>query len=359
MTPTSLFRELAYPVTETAVLLSMLAIFIVAQFADALVQVFLQSAFPIGVMLALFAAVAILPVMTRYLMEILNARLEGVAAQPLAIGMLQRFGLLWSLAPLGAVAGSVWLIVESGSRFGGAVALVLATLLFAVLPAFLAALAISGSLFASLNPASLLQIIRQTGWSYLTIPVVIVLGVFILQVAALSGAPRLLIEFGCLYLDFLGFSLTGAVVAASGIRERVGVPVPEEPDPVKLEAADLRARQAVVDHAYGLVSRGNREGGFAHIQAFIEKLEYLGTKADMFEWFFQQMLRWEDTAPALFFAQHYLTLLVEAGESVRALKVLSRCLYEDPRFRPRAEDRAKLRALAEAAGQEDLVRQLR
>ncbi len=359
MTPANLLRELTYPVRETAILLSMLAIFIVAELAAAVVQVFLQSVFPVGVMLGMLAAVAILPLTMRYLMEILNARIEGTAAQPLAIGMLERHGFLWSLAPLGAVAGSVWLIVESESRFGAPAALVLSLLLFAALPAFLAALAISGSLLASLNPVSLLQIIRQTGWTYLWVPAAIVLGVFVLQLAAAGGAPRLLVEFGCLYLDFVGFSLTGAVVGASGIRERVGVPVPEEPDPTQVQAEDLKARQAVVDHAYALVSRGNRDGGFAHIQEFIDKLEYLGTKADMFEWFFRQMLRWEDPAPALFFAQRYLALLVEAGEAPRALKVLSRCLYEDAAFRPRTEDRPRLKAMAEAAGRDDLVRQLR
>ncbi len=359
MTPGRLFRELGYPLTETAVLLSMLAIFIVAEIAAAVVQVFLQSVFPVGVLLALLAAVAILPLTTRYLMETLNARIEGVPAQPLAVGMLQRFGFLWSLAPLGAVAGSVWLIVESEARFGASVALVLAAFLFALLPAFLAALAISGSLPASLNPLSLVHIVRQTGWAYLTVPVVIVLGTLGLRLAATSGVPGLVVEFGSLYLDFVAFSLTGAVVAGSGIRDQVGVPIPDEPDPSKVQAEDLRARQAVVDHAYALVSRGNREGGFAHINAFIDDLQYFGTKADMFEWFFQEMLRWEDAAPALFFAQAYLALLVEADESARALKVVSRCLYEDPRFRPRTGDRARLREMAEAAGQADLARQLR
>ncbi|MEM9208986.1 MAG: hypothetical protein AAGA61_07060, partial [Pseudomonadota bacterium] len=229
----------------------------------------------------------------------------------------------------------------------------------ALLPAFLAALAISGSLLTSLNPLSLVQIIRQVGWAYLIVPAVILGTSLLLRLIAVSGAPGLLVEFGCLYLDVLGFSLTGAVVGASGIRERIGEPVPVEPDPQKILAEDLKARQAVADHAYALVSRGNREGGFAHIQSFIDRLEYLGTKADMFEWFFQQMLHWDDPAPALFFARNYLALLVDAGESSRAMKVLSRCLYEEPKFRPRAEDRPQLRAMAEAAGHDDLIRQLR
>ena len=359
MTPGRLLRELLYPLTEASVLFSMLAIFAVAKIASLVVGAFLASVFPIGVMLGLLAVVAILPVTTRYLMELLNARLEGAAARPLAIGMLERFGLLWSLAPLGAVGGTIWAVLWVESAFGASAAVAVAVLCLALLPAFLAALAISGSLVTSLNPLSMVQIVSHTGWSYLLVPAITLIGCLALRLAAGVGLPGFVVEFGALYLDVLGFSLTGAVIGASGIRDRVGEPVPEAPTVEKVQADDLRARQGVADHAYALISRGNRDGGFAHIHAFIDKLEYLGTKGDMFEWFFLQMLRWEDSAPALFFARDYLSLLVQAGESARALKVLSRCLYEDPGFRPRPEDRAPLVEMAREAGNDDLVRQLR
>lgn len=359
MTPGRLLRELLYPLTETSVLFSMLAIFAVAKIASLVVGAFLASVFPVGVMLGLLATVAILPVTTRYLMEVLNARLEGVAARPLAIGMLERFGVLWSLAPLGAVGGTVWAVLRVESVFGAPAAVAVAVLCFAFLPAFLAALAISGSLFTSLNPLSMVQIVSHTGWSYLLVPAITLLGCLALRMSVVVGVPGFLVEFGALYLDVLGFSLTGAIVGASGIRDRVGEAVPEAPPADKVQAEDLRARQGVADHAYALISRGNRDSGFAHIHAFIDNLEYLGTKGDMFEWFFQQMLRWEDKAPALFFARDYLGLLVQAGESTRALKVLSRCLYEDSRFRPRPEDRASLRDMAREAGNDELERQLR
>ena len=359
MTPGKLLRELLYPFTETAVLFSMLAIFAVAKIASLVVGAFLASVFPVGVMLGLLAGVAILPVTTRYLMELLNARLEGVAARPLAIGMLGRFGLLWSLAPLGAVGGSIWAVIWVESALGASVAVGVAILCFTLMPAFLAALAITGSLLASLSPISMMQVVRQTGWPYLLVPAITLLGCLTLRLAANVGTPGFLVEFGALYLNVLGFSLTGAVVGASGIRDRVGEPAPEAPPIEKMQAEDLRARQAVADHAYALISRGNRDGGFAHIYAFIDNLQYLGTKGDMFEWFFQQMLRWEDKTPALFFARDYLGLLVQAGDSARALKVLSRCLYEDPRFRPRPEDRPYLCDMARKADNEDLVHQLR
>ncbi len=359
MTPGKLLRELLYPFTETAVLFSMLGIFAVAKIASLVVGAFLASVFPVGVMLGLLAGVAILPVTTRYLMELLNARIEGAAARPLALGMLEKFGLLWSLAPLGAVGASIWAVIWVESAIGASAAVGVAILCFALMPAFLAALAITGSLLASLSPISMVQVVRQTGWPYLLVPGITIFGCLTLRMAAHVGTPGFLVEFGALYLDVLGFSLTGAVVGASGIRDRVGEPVPEAPPVEQVQAEDLRSRQGVADHAYALISRGNREGGFAHIHAFIDNLEYLGTKGDMFEWFFQQMLHWEDKTPALFFAQDYLGVLVEADESARALKVLSRCLYEDPQFRPRQEDRTYLRDMAQNAGNDGLVRQLR
>ena len=106
-----------------------------------------------------------------------------------------------------------------------------------------------------------------------------------------------------------------------------------------------------MDHAYGLFSRGNREGGLRHLDGFLQES---GNVLDDAEWFFQNMLRWEQTDPALVFAQRYLTLLLDSGESILALKVLARCGLENERFRPAIADRERLSAVVAANERDDL-----
>ena len=147
------------------------------------------------------------------------------------------------------------------------------------------------------------------------------------------------------------FTLTGGVVANSDAVKLAADPVPEEADPND-EALKLdRERAGVLNHAYGLLSRGNRDGGLRHIDAFLQKSGAILADA---EWFFENMLLWEQRDPALFFAQRYLTLLLDRDETVKALKVLHRCGLENPRFRPATADRARLKELIDAHGRDDL-----
>ena len=117
-----------------------------------------------------------------------------------------------------------------------------------------------------------------------------------------------------------------------------------------------REQQAALNHAYALLSRGNREGGFAHLNAYADNTsEPLLTRFNLFN----AMLRWDLADVPLFYAQFLLPALLDAGQHAMAMKVMVQCLHRNEKFRPNAEDVPRLRALAEQTRQHDVLRALR
>ena len=135
----------------------------------------------------------------------------------------------------------------------------------------------------------------------------------------------------------------------------VDIQTPAETDETEL-AEDLDdERRKVANHAYGFISRGNREGGFAHIRQWIDKE---AARDEAYQWFFLEMLKWESREPALFFAQDYLGQLLRWGMDNEALKLIARCLHENPRWKPALADRNDVTELASRLGRNDLIRLL-
>jgi len=169
------------------------------------------------------------------------------------------------------------------------------------------------------------------------------------------GTPLFLIDLGTSYQIVLLFTLTGAVLKQNDVAMQVDIP---DGIPLTAEerADDLdKERQKVANHAYGFISRGNRDGGFAHIRQWLEK----ETARDVaYRWFFLEMLKWESTEPALFFAQDYLGQLLSWGMENEALKVIGRCLHENPRWKPARADRQAVSELATRHSRDDLLRLL-
>ena len=70
-------------------------------------------------------------------------------------------------------------------------------------------------------------------------------------------------------------------------------------------------------------------------------------------------MRWESKDAALFYAQPCLSHFLHHDEDRRALKLISSCLHQDPRWKPSVADRQHAVDLAERHGREDLARLLR
>ncbi|MFB3077778.1 MAG: hypothetical protein ACE1Y4_07200, partial [Lysobacterales bacterium] len=272
------------------------------------------------------------------------------------IAMFNPADNFWSLAPVVLIAIAIWagiLLVPIISLLG---VMLIGVALMVVVPASMAVLAITHSPAESLKPAAMTRMVRACGAPYFIVPTVLIVMSGLFGALYLAGMPLFLIDLATSYQIVLLFTMTGAVLHTNKVAVQVDIPEPVEPTTDDL-ARDLdHERQKVVNHAYGFISRGNREGGFAHIRQWLEN-EALVEEA--YQWFFHEMLKWESADPALFFAQEYLGRLLEWQMDNEALKLIARCLHENARWRPLPEDRDEVHDLVARHGRQDLITQLK
>jgi hypothetical protein len=344
MSPTELLRELVYPARNLSVMLSALFIFLMLEFAA-----FCK-------LLGLFLALLIVPSLFHYLMRLLDARAKGREPGPLEVDDLMWHQNAWRLFMIVHVVVTVYALYIFASLFKLPGLLVTAVSLAAVLPASLAVLAITRSPLESLNPRAIAGVIRRTGRSYWLLPSVLILIAVAVRLALALGWQEFIIEFLAFYLFLVFFSLTGAVVRPHDLYQEVEIYEPVAADAAALEDRMLENRTSVLNHAYGFISRDNRAGGFRHIENWLREDP---DPESAWGWFFDQMLRWENRAPALFFAQSYLHELLAHGENRAAVKVMMRCRFENDSFVPLEADLPAALAAAEASGNQELADFLR
>ena len=344
MKATDVGRELLYPLTDMAIVFALIFFWLLFGLA--------QNAGLLGIALLFLTA----PAYIRYLLYLLEARANGKPAPVPDITMFNPADNLWSLTPLILIAAAVWagiLLASKISLFGvmliGAGALVIG-------PASVAVLAVTHSPAESLNPAAMVRMVRACGPAYFVVPGVLIAMSGLFFMLYQTGTPLFLIDLGTSYQIVLLFSMTGAVLQAKNVAMQVTIEDPVEPTADGI-ARDLdHERQKVANHAYGFISRGNREGGFAHIRQWLDRETAV---EDAYQWFFHEMLKWETSDPALFFAQEYLGRLLEWQMDNEALKLIARCLHENARWRPLPENRDEAHELAARHGREDLIKRLK
>jgi len=214
----------------------------------------------------------------------------------------------------------------------------------------MAVLVITQSPAQSLNPAALMTLVRECGASYWYAPATLVL-IFLVQ-ALLSGLPNWLQSFAQLYLVLAFYGVTGAVTRHKKLIDAVYIADPLEPAVEQSLSGLARERTSVLNHAYGFVSRGNRAGGLEHIYTWLQEDP---DPDDAWPWFFEQMLKWEQSEHALFFAQRFLSRLLAVNEPVKATKLMLRCRLANPEFRPAREDLPAAIVAAERCGNAELT----
>lgn len=347
------------PLRDLGVLLSLLALYAAAKASAVVASLFLITVFPLGVMIAVFAAIVFLPLTARYAMEILDARIAGRPPVPLTVGLIGKLGLVWSLAPLLLLLGCAFAVIEAYRLGGGFTALVTGLVLAALLPASLSMLALTGRALAAVNPVHLLGLIGLCGMHYAVPVLAINLAAAVLVMLGRIGAPAWVIELAALTSVFGVVVVAGGVVAASGANDRV---VPAEIVPRhsgRRRAIHETGRTAALDHSYALMSRGNTAGGLSHIDDFVDNMASDADSSTEYAWFFARMLTWEDKGPALMLGRRMLAWLAEHGDAAAVAKILGQCLHVDPGFRPDRPDREAIQTLLESAGRDDLVKKLR
>jgi len=313
-----------------------------------------------GIVIALVLAtqliVFVLPALLRYLMVILQARAFGREPEPLDIDLLSWVGNAWTLFPLAHLVAFVYIIYLVGSAFGSAAALVVAVAYALFLPASLIVLAVSHSVLASLNPATLIELVKRCGFVYLIGPAFLVAASWAVLRINVAVNVDMLTEFVSLYLTFAAFAVFGGMVRPLQLQRELDVPMPASIDTQVERDRHLLERTMVLNHAYAIISRGNRQQGLEHIYKVLadDPDDEAG-----WAWFFENMLRWENPEAAFAFAQQYVHELLRYGENVKAVKVMLRCRMINPEFKPLFEDLELAAAAAEACQNEELASFLR
>ena len=351
MRPADLIRELTYPFREMAIMLAMFFFWLIYIFAKMSASV----GGVVGGLIGLFLIIFTMPAYFRYLLYLLEARANGQEA-PVPTGeMFALVHKLWSLTPLVLVALLVWGVILL-SDYGAVWALLYGSVFLVIAPASLAILAVTHSPIESLNPMAIVRMFQICGPLYFSTPIVVGVLAFILVLLNSAGGPIFVVELGAGYLTLLIFTMTGSILHTNDVALSVDIGPPLEPTKDEIAGNLEKERQKVASHAYGFISRGNRDGGFTHIMDWIQK------EPDIHEasaWFFNTMMKWESKDPALFYAQTYVAHLLHHDEDMKVLKLVSVCLHENPRWKPKAEDRQCVLELAEKHQRDDLVRSLR
>lgn len=341
MTPREFLDELAYPLRSGGALIAIVTFLLLLWLVRA------------AGMLGVWLAVAVVPAFLRYLTMVAEARAEGRDAAPPGIEYFTIVGNLWTLFPVIPVFIVGGLAGASRDAFGAGAGMAVAAGFAIVLPALIAVLVITHSPLQSVDPRALYRFVRRSGRSYWYAPAAAILALVV--PAVLGFLPGLARSFVEIYLLVALFAVTGAVTRGSDLFRNVDLPQNAEADEEKLRAGLARRRTGVLNHAYGFVSRGNRDGGLEHIYQWLIRDP---DPAEAWPWFLQQMLRWEDGYPALLLAQQYLGRLLDHGEKVAAVKLMLRCRLVDETFRPLAADRAKAIEAARACDNPDLAEAL-
>jgi len=222
----------------------------------------------------------------------------------------------------------------------------------AVLPASLAVLAITRSPFESLNPKAIGGLIHRCGPTYWIAPSFLLIMLISSWLISATSLPDLAKEFVGFYFIFACYAVVGATVQSQQLHREVDIPEPLAPDDDQIDASLAKERTAVLNHAYGFVSRGNRDGGFKHLYGHLNRDP---EPATAWRWFFEQMLRWEIQDPALLFGQQYLSRLLNDGDYVAAVKLIMRCRLINEAFKPLAEDRELALEAAEHCQNDELI----
>lgn len=350
MTPTDYLRAIVAPVVELSLLLPLLLFWATFGFAAwALTQ--LGPGATIGAILIFFLS---LPPLFRFQAHIVRSYANGRAPDALDAEYFSWIGNLWSLFPLLLAIGIGVASYQATAAWGVTGTWVVFIVAVAVWPASLAVLVITHSVLQAVNPIALFNIYERAGASFLVAPAyILALSLIIAELAPLPVWAAIGIA---LFMMFSVASLTGSLIAPSRLTEDVYIPEALEPDQRQISGDLQKLREATLAHAYGFVSRDNREGGFTHLfDAIAEDPDPVGA----WDWYLKSMFQWEDSVHALFFAQRYIHDALAHGEDVRALKVILRCQHENERFRPLREDVPGLIAAAERSGNTELAEVLR
>ena len=340
----SLAREIVYPATHVAVAIPMIVSWLL---------------FTVAKIFGLFGLLLFLATLVpfcRYLMCLLDARAYGRDAPAFDAELMAFIGDAWNLFPLVTAGLLLWFQITLEIRFGSNTSLMATAILSFALPASLGVLSVTRSPLQSLNPIALGRFVIAVGVDYLQLVLVLTGYTLGFMALARAGLPGMLADLAIVYGLALMYSMTGVIAERRKLTDEVDIPAPIPVSERDNRERLLKQRKNIANHAYGFASRGNRESGLRHIRTHIDGE---ADPDDASDWFFNEMMTWDNKDAALVFAQAYLHRLLIERQDHKALKLMSQCLHADPRFRPAQDDRLAVDELADLNGRQDLIRLMR
>ncbi len=349
MKPADFFYEATYPLRHSAPFAAILSFGLLSGIALQAAEFAITSGYWPALGFAFVVSLIILPATVRYPLLLIEARAQGVDPAVPGPEILSWLSDWWSLFPLVHIAKWIALAWFAGDVAGETGVVVIIIVSLVLNPAELAVLAVTRSPLDSLNPLTLYRLIARIGASYLAVPAALLLLIGVELII-----PSLPLWLGVLigYFACSGFyAVVGGMVRPFELFDEVQLATVEPT--VEKKILDLvKSRTEVLNHAYGLASRGNFPGALDHISGWLETDEpYPG---DGWPWFFDAMLKWEDSFPALKLAQRYLDVLLAAGEDRAAAKLMLRCRHLSDQFRPSTASKDRALEAAQTFGNPEL-----
>ncbi len=342
MNPQKIARAIVSPLLQWHVL------FVIAIFT--LLLSFGIDAIGGGIWLGALLIIFCLPPLFRYQVSIVESHARGKEAGVLTADDFGWVGSAYAFFPLPlaiALAAAAY-FAHSSSGVPGVVAV--AILSCVLYPASLALLAITHSPLQSINPVAVFRLYTKSDHLFWIAPAWCL--VMAWPSAWLLERPLMVAVFGLLLLMFSLAALCGALIEPKRLVDEVGIPDQVAPLRSKVASNIENHRTLTLTHAYAFISRDNRDGGFNHIIAEIERDP---DPARAWMWYFERMQTWDEPQHALFFAQLVIQDMLKHGETIPALKLVMRCRLLNEQFRPRREDIPALIEAAEQGGNTDLA----
>jgi hypothetical protein len=299
----------------------------------------------------------------KYCFILLDAVIAGAEEPPvLSIEMVNPVDEQRPLGQAILIAAGAMLAFELGRLTTPLVGWLSGVLLFCLLPASIAVMAMSGNPLRAAWPPELLSLIRGVGRDYvLLIGSLVALGVLLVACSWIAPAGLL---FALLQLALLLiFALVGGALHEHRLELGIEYKSPRERLAERARREHAMERNRTMETAYGKFRVSKPLEGWQELQTWLKLHGRAEDPTDKLLLEHRAVLamvaRWDDVRPADRLTDELVGLYLARRETGRALEVVEERLASNPLYRPKpAQHAVRLAELAAAAGKRALRRHL-
>ncbi len=256
------------------------------------------------------------------------------------------------------VLGALYAGLEAiRTTLGAAVALPLALATMLTVPACAAVLGVERNAFKAVWPPLILHLVRGLGWTYPVVLAVTGLYAVALRLTVAYVAVLPLVLLGAMFAVLSVFSLLGGAIYERRFELDIDTRVSPERTAAEQSRIRLRASEATVTDAYGLVRAGAHAEAWALLQRWLREQ---GSSAEAYAWLCERVAAWNDRRYATRLCEDRVERLLALRRTGEALEVVAQRVAVDADFRPKtaAATLTIARLAARAGGRRALARAL-